>query len=379
MKRPAALGLFVLALTLGACSRVDNTGQAEKAGNNNAKAVTSRRVELVFGGPWSFAMDSANNRIVAIAPDVLGHSSLYLRAAGSLIEAGGVYDVKLTNGSSGPAGAIPNLVPENITSSTLTNLETGYSGAPYIINLPPTNSIHVFYSDPLSHSDHFPVPKPAVSPMFVTKVVFEYTAYNADIELVRHTDASNTTSESLSSDGIIDVAIDDDPDYLDCDYEAKGTFAEMAKLIGVKRYVDYPDYDPSCYANDPQKPNHIGGMRHPTSAISKGIQADMQRILQNLTSYLDKLKSGPNRENEQILKIQGSVTQIKHTIQSWPLTSEQKRDFVAELKDLVSTTSKSSLPDDVRSHILVLADNLKPYSVSGKNCKAALMLLTVTP
>jgi hypothetical protein len=295
-----------------------------------------------------------------------------------LIETGGVYDVRLTNGSSGQTSATPNLVPENIATATLKNLEASYSGSPYIINLPPTTAIHAFYSDALSHSDHFPVPKPATSPIFVTKVVFEYSADNADIELVRHTDASDTTSESLSSDGIVDVAIDDDPGYVECDYEAKGTFAAMAKLIGVKRYVDYPDYDPDCYEHDPQNP-HSGGRMHPASAISKGIQADMQQVLTDLTVYLDKLRSGPDRQNEQLLKIRGIAAQLQQTIARWPLTSEHKSNFVSQLKDLRSATSKSSLPNDVRVHILVLADDLIPYSVSGKNCKAALMLRTVTP
>jgi hypothetical protein len=103
-------------------------------------------------------------------------------------------------------------VPAQISSSDLAKLEGDYNGAAYIINLPETVDIHAVYNDPLAYSARFPVPKPAVSKNFVTKVVFRYVVDETEIELDNKDIAAVSHSQSLDSEGAIDVGIDDDPD-----------------------------------------------------------------------------------------------------------------------------------------------------------------------
>src|SRR5262249_34116078 len=103
----------------------------------------------------------------------------------------------------------------------------------------------------------------------------------------------------------------------------------------------------------------------------------------DLKGYLDALKQqASDKDKEEIQKIETVVDQIKAGITEWrPAgpSSDQKRSFVLNYDELRNTISRSSLADVQREHLIIIADQLKPFSASGKNCKAALMLLTVTP
>jgi hypothetical protein len=386
MQKSVALLAMVATLALGGGAGRDFRAEGNSGPERtHAAGAAKQRMQIVFTGPWSFAMDTAKNRIVAIAPDLVGHSSLYLRATGSLIETGGIYDVALTGVASGPASATPSFIPGQLGAGTLATLEGGYTGTPYILNLPMTNSIHAVYKDPMNHSIHFPVPKPAISPMFLTKVVFDYLVDSTEVEFVHHISAASTSSESLESDGVTDVGIDDDPDYSGCDYGAKGAFAGMTKLVGITHYVDFPDYDEGCYADDPQNPGTgrtATSMSHSSTAGLQAIQTNLLLVVGNMDSYLEHLKTSQIEEKDrpEIEKIQATVRGMGSGIHSWEPqgpNSTQKQDFVSKLKEIQSTVAHSSLSAAAREHLLALDEVLKPLSASGKNCKAPLLLLTV--
>ena len=341
-----------------------------------------------FTGPWSFAKDTVNKRIVAIAPDIQGHSPLYLRATGSVFLTAGVYDLVLKGGAGGAEGAgassaTPNFVPAQISSADLVKLEGDYNGAAYIINLPETVDIHAVYNDPLAYSGKFPVPKPAVSKNFVTKVVFRYLVDEPEIELDNKDISAIPHSQSLDSEGAIDVGIDDDPDPSTCDYVAKATYAEMTKLLKIIQYIDFPAYDEICQPNDPQHPvsdRAFAGMRHDSTAGSQVIRANVLKALEDLRAYAESL-SKTEGNKEEVKRILNSVVEIENGVKSWGTegaTSQQKRSFIQQLNRLQTSISKSPLSESARERLAALTSGVGPLSVSGKNCKAPLMLVKVT-
>jgi hypothetical protein len=199
MKRSYTAVLLVLFVCAGTGWGTDRGVKVEN--HSGTPAATKQSLEINFTGPWSFAKDTANKRIVAIAPDMQGHSPLYLRATGSVFLPAGVYDLAMKGGASGGSASTssPNFVPAQISSSDLATLENNYLGAAYIINLPETTDIHAVYNDPLAYSATFPVPKPAVSKNFVTKVVFRYMADETEIELRNKNTSAIPHSQSLAA------------------------------------------------------------------------------------------------------------------------------------------------------------------------------------
>ena len=383
MKRSYA-GLLALFVCVGTWSASDR-GVKAKTNESGTPAATKQGLEINFTGPWSFAKDTANKRIVAIAPDIQGHSPLYLRATGSVFLTAGVYDLVLKGGAGGAGASSANLnfVPAQISLNDLAKLEGDYNGAAYIINLPDTVDIHAVYNDPLAYSGRFPVPKPAVSKNFVTKVVFRYLVDENEIELDNKDISAISHSQSLDSDGAIDVGIDDDPDQSNCDYVAKATYAEMTKLLKIVQYIDFPPYDETCQPNDPQHPasdKAFGGMRHDSTAGSQAIRAKVLKALEDLRAYAESL-SKTEGNKEEVKRILNSAVEIENGVKSWETegaTSQQKRSFIQQLNRLQTSISKSPLSQGAREKLAALTNGVAPLSISGKNCKAPLMLVKVT-
>jgi hypothetical protein len=112
------------------------------------------------------------------------------------------------------------------------------------------------------------------------------------------------------------------------------------------------------------------------------MQANLLHVVEVMDAYLQNLKKrgAESKDREDIEKIEKIVGEIRQTVQSWEsqgANSSQKQRFVLKLKELAATVTRSSLSEAARQHLLVLDDDLKPLSASGKNCKAPLMLLTV--
>jgi hypothetical protein len=385
MKRLYSMGLLVLFVCGGIWSAT-NRGARPETRQSGTPAATKQNLEINFTGPWSFAKDTANGRIVAIAPDMQGHSPLYLRATGSVFLTAGVYDLVLNGGAAGAGSSSsnPKFVPAQLSASDLARLESNYLGAAYIINLPATADIHAVYNDPLAYSGTFPVPKPAISKNFATKVVFRYLVDETEIELDNKDASANPHSQSLDSEGTIDVGIDDDPDQSNCDYVAKTTYAAMTKLLKITQYIDFPPYDPACQPNDPQHPandNNLGKMRHDSTAGSELMRANLLKALEELRSYAESL-SRTEANKEEVKRIVNAIAEIENGVKSWAAagaTGEQKRPFVLQLNRLQTSLSKSPLSQSARDKLSALTSGVVPLSVSGKNCKAPLMLMKVTP
>jgi len=247
----------------------DNLKAARKESSSTMPGRPTYQLELVFTGPWSFVQDSAGKRIIAVAPLITGHSSLYLRSISGLLVPTGLYNLMLKGAKSVPAtNPSPRFVPDtppSISAGLLGSFETTAAGDRYVINLPETQYIQDVYSDPLAYSNSYPVPVPTVSKTYVTKVAFRYSVDSLDVVL-KGTSVNGSTSgafnQSIGSEGTIDVMIDDAPDSSSCDDGAKGTFMMMNSLMKTGLFVDYPTYDAKCRDEDPQNPRgSSGGMR----------------------------------------------------------------------------------------------------------------------
>jgi hypothetical protein len=388
MKRKLMLAAsVVLACVCGCCAQDAGKVASKESSSTTPKATTQYQLELVFTGPWSFVQDSTGKRIIAAAPLITGHSSLYLRSISSLLPPTGLYTLTLTGVKSVPATNPPaRFVPDtppSISPGALTSLETAANDR-YVINLPQTQYVQAVYSDPLAYSDSsYPVPAPALSKAYVTKVVFRYSTDSLDVRLDgTQVDVNGVKSpykpQSLSSEGMIDVSIDDAPDNSICDDGAKGTFKMMNALMQTRLFVDYPTYDVNCQKEDPQNPRGSGGgMRMMNEAAFAAMKSAVLSGLLKLENYTKDLSKDPDSADpsRDILK---RLSNIKEGVEGWPKSGPddaQRRAFATGFNELRGFVIKrEKLKESYRNNLVNVIDDVIPFNISGKNCKSPLML-----
>lgn len=388
MSRMFRIVVIFTAAWLWGCS--DNgAGKTKEQVNPGQKVAgaATYQLELVFTGPWSFVKDAAAQRIVAVAPLIKGHSALYLRSTSGLPVPTGKYDLSLSNPqslqSSNPA---PRFVPEtpvSVSAGLLGTFEQTPTNDRYVINLPNTQFIQAVYTDPLAYSNAYAVPAPVVSKTYVTKVMFRYAVDSLDVVVKGtavdpNTSATSTFNNVISSEGTLDILIDDAPDASNCDDGAKGTFKAMNSLMGTGLFVDYPPYDSNCQKEDPQNPNGSGRSMPMNEKALAAMKADVLRGLEKVDEYAKALSKDPDAKgvSEQV---RDRVRVIQREVEKWPETGPSDKQlgaFVAgtrQLRDFV--VQKEDIKKTYRDNLTNLADQVIPFNISGKNCKAPLMLL----
>jgi hypothetical protein len=389
MKKYLVLAGLVIGLSVSGCTP-DKSGKTGLGQSNNAATqAVSYRLELIFDGPWSFVNDPSNQRIVAIAPVVTGHSSLYVRSTGSQIENPGLYDLLLNGAISDPQlNKAPHFVPDTPDTITIAQLAT-FEQAPmkdrYVINLPFTSSVQAVYNDPLAYSASYSVPNPSVSSTYVTKVAFRYLVQSLNVQLKGHsTDGTvtMTVNDGVGSEGTVDFGIDAGPDASLCDDGAKGTFAAMTSIMQKKMYVDFPSYDPKCQDEDPQNPRFATERRSMNHMNQVVMNMDVLNALEKIRRYAQRVSQGEDRRAKEASKeVLEKIGTIEEGVKQWAdggPSELQRSTFVNQLKELRVFVGKLDVGDSYQDNYASLIDEVALFSLSGKNCKAPLMVFGVS-
>jgi hypothetical protein len=388
MNKKLLVPAIVILMAIGGCTS-EKSGKATPGQPiDTSPNVVLYRLELVFDGPWTFVNDPSNQRIVAIAPVLTGHSSLYIRSTGGKIENSGLYDLLLNGATSDPqlnkpAHFVPE-TPDTILAAQLALFEKGPLQDRYVINLPLTSSVQAVYNDSMAYSETYSVPAPSVSPAFVTKVAFRYLVKSLAIQFKGHsTDGTvvSTVNDGLGSEGTIDVGIDAAPDPSVCDDGAKGTFSAMTSLMQKTMFVDYPSYDPKCQDEDPQNPRSKADRAKMKHASQQAMNADVLNALTKVQKYAQRLSGGKDpKAKEASNQILEKLAPIVSNVQKWPASgpsNAQRSTFVNQLRSLREFVGGVDIGDSYRDIFARLIDDVGPFSLSGKNCKAPLMFFGV--
>jgi hypothetical protein len=298
----------------------------------------------------------------------------------------GKYDLKLSGAkpeqsTNPPPRFVPD-TPKSISTGLLNTLETTATGDRYVINLPDTQFVQAVYTDPLAYSDSYGVPAPALSKTYVTKVAFRYLVGSLDVTVngtAVETSGVSAFNKSIGSEGTIDVLIDDAPDSSTCDDGAKGTYKAMNGLMNTGFYVDFPPYDVNCQKEDPQNPKNTGmGMSGMNEEAFAAMKTAVLSGLRKLQSYTKGLSKDPKFQEagQNILK---RLSTIRDGVQGWRKDGpddKQRRDFDAGMRDLRGfVVEKVEIKESYRNNLVNVIDDVIPFNMSGKNCKAPLMLL----
>jgi hypothetical protein len=250
-----ALASAVLAMFfLIACQQSQQ--QPAPAATQSAVASTEK-VFVVFEGPWAFVADPKDaNSVLALAPKTKLHRDLYVAASNDSILAPGTYDLSVP--AHGPAfsGALdPSFAQANIDAKSLQHALDDKSGR-YVIRLPKPEAYVAARRVRSRVGTSYP-PDVSTEQPYATHVSFRYNVGSLNGFSLAGTPDTGTFNpllfqlETPTIRFAIEPAQPDDPKDM-CHTHSRTAFRDTTKFLGLKLYVDFPDYTDACHKSDPQ-------------------------------------------------------------------------------------------------------------------------------
>lgn len=245
--------IVLLACLLAAC----NQSKPTAAPAVSTPSPTTEKVFIVFEGPWAFAPDPKDpGRVVAIAPKTKGHRDLYLKASNQSTLPAGVYDLSLP-AHSGQAAATADA---DIAQATISaqNLQSAIGGksARYVIRLPKPEEYVVAARSKSRMGGSYP-PDASTEKDYATAVSLRYNVSSLSGFSVAGNADSGTFNplllqvETPAIRFVIEPSQDDDP-HDQCNMHSRESFHDLAVLLGLTLYVDFPEDPATCHSHDPQ-------------------------------------------------------------------------------------------------------------------------------
>ncbi len=350
----------------------------------------NKDLTLEFVGPWAFVQTTTS--VVAIAPT--GHHQL-LRVQGQtgVQLAGGIYQFNLNNPQQGFGGNVPPLVSGTTTTARLTWLTTHQANTDkerYALSLPKGGAFELGTgqnsTEEASISEYFDPLGPAPKP-YAKDVKIHYTVSDLSLSLSGAPDIGPPFPQ-LSIMGPISVTLEpENGANFYCDYHARLAFKELNDLLQFNLFVDFPEYWQSCRDDwDPQK-NYAqlnGFQVGPPAPESQKI--DIKPII----SVLEKMQASTRDLLPQDHASQETLKDTEAYVKSWSRGEgeySKGEELTKRLKTLsgklVELQDKNEKLHSERLQLLKEIDILGPIipygGPSGRNCKAPMMSVTVTP
>jgi hypothetical protein len=250
-----ALASAVLAVSfLSACQR---SQQPPAPAATQSAVASTEKVFVVFEGPWAFVDDPKDsNSVLALAPKTKLHRDLYVAASNDSTLAAGTYDLSVP--AHGPAfsGALdPSFAQAKIDAKSLQHALDDKSGR-YVIRLPKPEAYVAAKRFRSRVGPSYP-PDASTEQNYASFVSFRYNVSSLNgFSLAGTPDTGNFNPllfqlETPTIRFAIEPAQSDDPKDM-CHTHSREGFRDTTKFLGLKLYVDFPDYTDACHKTDPQ-------------------------------------------------------------------------------------------------------------------------------
>ena len=253
----ALLGAVVATLLLVACQQSQPPAATPSAAES--KAATGKDVFVVFEGPWAIVPDPKDaNSVLLLAPKTKAHRDLYVTSSNNSTLAAGTYDLAVPGRTGSPAGAFgESILRTKIDPKNVQRVLDDKSASRYAIRLPKPEAYLPASRHRSRVSATYP-PEPATEKEYATGVSLRYSVTSlTGFSLAGTPDraAFNPLLLQVETPAIrfvIDPAHDPDPADK-CNTHSRQTFHEVATLLAVNLYVDFPENPSTCHDTDPQK------------------------------------------------------------------------------------------------------------------------------
>ena len=256
-RTPVALASILLAtLSLIACQQ----SLTQVSPPVESRTGSTEKVFVEFQGPWAFVTDPKNaNSVLAIAPRNKGHRDLFVLASNPSKLASGVYELSLpAHSGTAAATADPSIAQANIDAQSLQRALDSKS-ARYVISLPKPEEYLVTGRHRSRFGAAYP-PDASTEKDYATAVSLRYNVSSLNgFSLAGTLDSGEFNPLLLQVETPIirfDIApaLDDDPRD-QCDTHSRASFHQLAALLNLTLYVDFPDNPAVCHKNDIQNAN----------------------------------------------------------------------------------------------------------------------------
>src|SRR6266404_4531397 len=231
-----------------------------------ATAQKTQTVFVNFRGPWAFARDPNDaNSVFAFAPKTATHHDLVVQSSESKSSEGktpesktlaaGIYELALPAVRNRTPNIEPNVLQAKIDAQGVQHALNARSER-YAIRLPRPEA-YVASSNERSRAGSAYPPAASTEKDYVTAVSLRYSVDKLSGFLLtgKPDDASPFNRLPVDSP-VISFVIDPLPGQMmmECSMHVREAFRDLAKLVNLKMFVDFPGDPSACHAHDPQKP-----------------------------------------------------------------------------------------------------------------------------
>ena len=242
----ALLALFVLS----ACQQ----SQPPAPPAAESRAVSTEKVFVTFEGPWAIVPDPKDaNSVLLVAPKTKAHRDLYVKASNESTLAAGVYQlsVPVPSGAAGtydPAILRAKIDPKNVQRLLDTTLDR------YVIRLSKPEAYVPMGRSRSRVGPTYP-PDPSTEKEYATGVSLRYTVSTLNgFSLAGTPDKGGTFNPLLLQVDTPTIRFVINSAELDdvCSMHSRTAFRDLAQLLEVTLFVDFPDNPADCHGKDPQ-------------------------------------------------------------------------------------------------------------------------------
>jgi hypothetical protein len=249
----AVAGIFLMVLVTAYRDGARRAAQARK----------TQKVFVTFEGPWAFARDPNDaNSVFAFAPKTKTHHDLVVetglapsqtRQAASL--PAGIYEFTLPAIPSSAPNIDPNVLHAKIDAQGVQHALSARSER-YAIRLPRPEA-YVASSNERSRAGSAYPPAASTEKDYVTIVSLRYSVDKlGGFSLVGKPDDDSPFNRLPVESPVISFVIQPLPGQMmdECSMHVREAFRDLAKLVNLKMFVDFPNDPSACREHDPQKP-----------------------------------------------------------------------------------------------------------------------------
>ena len=231
--------------------------------------ATEQKTQTVFvnfEGPWAFARDPNDaNSVFAFAPKTKTHNDLVVqsseskssesKSAQSKTLAAGIYELALPAVRSSAPNIDPNVLQAKIDAQGVQHALNARSER-YAIRLPRPEA-YVATSKERSRAGSAYPPAASTEKDYVTGVSLRYSVDKlSGFSLAGKPDDASPFNRLSVDSPVIRFVIDPLPGQMmmECSMHVREAFRDLAKLVNLKMFVDFPSDPSACREHDPQKP-----------------------------------------------------------------------------------------------------------------------------
>lgn len=213
-------------------------------------------VFVTFEGPWAFAKDPNDaNRVFAFAPKTKTHRDLVVQSSESKTLGAGIYELALPAVRSSTPNVDPNVLQAKIDAQGVQHALSARLER-YAIRLPKPEA-YVATSTERSRAGSAYPPAASTEKDYVTTVSLRYSVDTlSGFFLAGRPDDDSPFNRLPVAPPVISFVIQPLPGQMmdECNMHAREAFRDLAKLVNLKMFVDFPNDPSACRAHDPQKP-----------------------------------------------------------------------------------------------------------------------------